>query len=219
MNQAMDKYVQTNGSQFQAWNQYVTFEQYVNFQLYHFKSLFFYRALGKPDTVRRILKRGCEYTKDDIVAIHTLAIEFERKFGNLEELDNAERRFQEKKEKLAQEDPTNAALLAENDNIPKPIEQLNKKPKGKGREKEREGAGKRRYNDKAHAEDEELGHIVKQVKKTDTREESKKMEEEKQAEENGASKETMKEEKVEPHREPLAYPEELDKRQRICWNR
>lgn len=152
--------------------------------------------------------------------MHTLAIDYERKFGNLEELENAERRFQEKKEKLAQEDPTNAALLAESDinNAPKPVEQANKKAKGKGREKEREGLGKRRYNDKGQAEDEEakeVGHVTKQVKKTETREEPKKMEEEKHVEENGASKEeTMKEEKTEhpPHREAPAYPEDLDKR-------
>ena len=51
------------------------------------------RALGRPDTVRKILKRGSEYTKDDIAGVYNLAINYERKFGSLEELQNAEKRF------------------------------------------------------------------------------------------------------------------------------
>ena len=52
--------------------------------------------VGNAGSARSLLKRACEYTKDNPSGILNYAIEFERKYGTLEDLEHFESKQRER---------------------------------------------------------------------------------------------------------------------------
>ncbi len=52
--------------------------------------------------MRSLIKRAIEISKDDFHGVYSTAVEFERKFGTLDELESIERRYKEKVDKINQ---------------------------------------------------------------------------------------------------------------------
>ena len=107
--------------------------------------MYFCRALGRPSTVRPILKKGCEYTKDDIHSMFKFAIDYEKKFGSLEDLESMEKRYQEKLGKFAQEGEIVPEQSIQTNNLFKTTEKTNQRVANK-KEKLKEMKNLKRKN-------------------------------------------------------------------------
>ena len=68
--------------------------------LYHFflffknlVKLYFYRTFNNLSSCRSLLKRANEYTKENIEVIYRYQIDFERNYGNVEDLEKTEEKL------------------------------------------------------------------------------------------------------------------------------
>jgi len=192
MNQSMEKYVKQNGSEFQAWKHYITFEQ----------------ALGKPGSVKQLVKRGCEYTKDDVLGMYAFAIDYDRKFGSLEELETTERKYKEKLAKQIQEAEVLAEAVVDHSipsiNVKHKVKEQKQKP-----QQVKEKGNKRPPKPEKNENEEAAAPIMKKTKQNrlDIGEGTGAL----------SLKAKMEEEKEEKHEavDPTAYPDYLDNRNTV----
>jgi hypothetical protein len=84
-----------------------------------------------------LIKRTIEFCKEDFHTLFNIAIEFERKFGSLEELELVEQKYKEKIAKNTQPEVIIADDLTIREDIPELRNQRNEGPK------------KRKYDDHA----------------------------------------------------------------------
>lgn len=80
--------------------------------------LIYFRVLGRPNQVRSLVKRAIEISKDDFHGVYNFAIEFERKFGTLEDLETMEKKYKEKLDKINQV----SIVIADDLTIHEPVE-------------------------------------------------------------------------------------------------
>jgi len=163
--------------------------------------------------VKQLVKRGCEYTKDDVLGMYAFAIEHDRKFGSLEDLETTERKYKEKLAKQIQE----AEVLAEAVSDPTiPSIHVRSKPKEEKKQKpQTKEKGNKRPPKAETVIPQELKPMIKKTKpnRLDTGENTNalsvkaKMEEEKE-------EKKQAEEKHESV-DPTAYPDYLDNRNTV----
>ena len=67
-------------------------------------------SIGSVSNVRSLIKRACEYSKNNVIAAYNYSVEFERKFGDLEDLEKAELKMKEKMEQSSQMQPEEVEL-------------------------------------------------------------------------------------------------------------
>lgn len=155
--------------------------------------------------MKQIVKRGCEYTKDDVQGMYAFAIEYDRKFGSLEDLETTERKY---KEKIAKE----AEILAESDPT---IPSINVKSKPREERKPKEKQAKEKGNKRPLKTEtvipQELKPMIKKTKpnRLDTGADNNAL--------SAAKNKQMEEEKDEKHEsvDPTAYPDYLDNRNTV----